>query len=143
MKRLKLIALDGEDLAIVSANCQDAILKVGDIRYFPAERKFAMAMNRFVWGNEAHEKKSPERRQSVLHFSRVLDVKSTGIDRNNADQILSLLAVTFEPGNAPSGTIDLVFSGRAAMRLDVECVEAQLADMAAAWQAQTRPDHGV
>jgi hypothetical protein len=142
MQRLKLIALDSDDLEIISANCQDAVLKSGDIRFFPAERKLALAMNRFVWGKEAHSK-MPERRQAVLHFSRVLSVKSTGVSRKDGDQVLSLLAVTFKPGKAPSGTIELIFSGNAAMRLEVECVEAQLADMAAAWQAKARPEHGV
>ena len=142
MERLKLIALDSEDLAVISANCQDAVLKAGDIRFFPADRKLALTMNRFVWGREAHSK-LPERRQAVLHFSRVLSVKSTGISRTDGDQVLSLLAVTFAPGKPPSGTIDLVFSGNAAMRLEVECIEAQLADMAAAWQAKSRPEHSV
>ncbi len=141
MKWLKLMALDSEDLAILSAHCQDAVLKVADIRYLPAEHKFALTLNRFVWGTEAHHQKTPERRQAVLHFSRVLGAKSTGINRRAGDQILSLLAITFEPAKAPSGTIELVFSGDAGVRLEVECIEAQLADMAAAWQARARPEH--
>jgi hypothetical protein len=143
MQRLKLIALDSEDLGVISAHCQDAVVKVGDIGYLPAEHKVVLTMNRFVWGSEAHQKGTPERRQAVLHFSRVLGVQTAGIDRRKGDQILSLLAMTFTPNQAPSGTVELVFSGNAGMRLTVECIEAQLADMAAAWQARARPDHGV
>ena len=97
-------------------------------------------MNRFVW--EASDKtRQFERRRSVLHFERVLKVSSTGFDIRRKDQVLSLLAIVFKPDDAPAGTLELVFSADAAIRLTVECVEAQLSDMAAAWETGSKPDH--
>ena len=46
---LKLLALDGEDLEVVSAHMQDAVFKVGDLQYWPSHKQFAIAANRFVW----------------------------------------------------------------------------------------------
>lgn len=74
MDRLKLIALDNEDLAIISAHCQDAVMKSGDLQYFVGEKRFSMAMNRFVW-EEASRKSDYQRRRSVLHFERVEHVR--------------------------------------------------------------------
>lgn len=143
MERLKLMALDAEDLAVVSAYCQDAVLKAGDIDYFPAENRLVMAMNRFAWERASQRGRSYERRRAALHFARVSRVRTLGFDPHDGDLVLSLLAITFTPGEAPAGTIELVFAGGAGMRLEVECIEVQLTDMAAAWQAGSKPDHRV
>ena len=140
MGQLKLIALDKEDLGILSTYCQDAVVKIGDLEYLPNEKRFVIVMNRFAW--DTRGKGQPlERRRSVLHFNRVESVKITGINRNQPDNVLSLLAVTFEPGEPPSGNLHLVFSGEATLRLQVECIEVQLSDMEAAWKAKSQPAH--
>lgn len=141
MDRLKLIAMDGEDLSVISAHCQDAVLKTGDIEYFPSERRLVVGMNRFVWETALGSKRIFERRRSILHFDRVTKVSALGIDRRRKDTVLSLLAVTFDAGEAPSGIVELVFAGGTGLRLEVECIEAQLADLAAAWQTSSRPEH--
>jgi hypothetical protein len=145
MNLLKLIALDSDDLAIISAHVQDAVTKVGDIGFKPAEKRFVLPMNRFVWEAETARFTKPhnERRNSVLDFSRVLSVKASGIDRNKKQDVLSLLAIQFEEGDKPAGHVDLLFSGGSAIRLEVECVEARLADLGGAWEAASRPDHKV
>lgn len=145
MDPLKLIALDEEDLAIISAHAQDAVAKVGELAFRPAEKRFVMPVNRFVWEIEAGRFRKPrnERRNSVLHFERVLTAKATGIDPVSKKDVLSLLAIRFEPGEVPSGTIELVFAADAAIRLEVEVIEARLADLGGAWQAASRPDHKV
>ncbi|WP_295808741.1 DUF2948 family protein [uncultured Nitratireductor sp.] len=148
MDFLKLVALDDVDLGILSAHLQDAVVKVGDLVFEPANRRFAAAFNRFVWENEAKRRflrRSPhERRRSVLHFDRVQSVRAAGIDRNRPDDILSLLAIDFVPAeDSPAGVIELIFSGNAALRLDVECIEARLTDLGAAWETPSRPRHDV
>ena len=76
---LKLCAFDEEDLAVLSAHTQDAVLKVGDMVYLPQERRFALAMNRFIWEKAADGKrKAYERRRSVLSFDRVRTVRRRG-----------------------------------------------------------------
>lgn len=145
MDLLKLIALDADDLAIVSAHVQDAVAKVGDIAFFPAQKRFVLPLHRFAWEIEAGRFRKPhnERRNSFLHFDRVLSVKATGIDREKAKDVLSLLAISFAPGEEPAGIIELVFAADAAIRLEVEVIEARLADLGGAWGASSRPDHKV
>lgn len=143
MDALKLVALDEQDLGIVSACVQDAVMKVGDLEFLPAAKRFVMPMNRFAW-----EKKSSffrrhnERRQSVLHFDRVLGAKLSGISRDKPDEVLSLLAISFVPLSEPAGIVELIFAGDGAIMLEVECIEARLADLGSAWEAASRPRHG-
>lgn len=142
MDALKLVALDREDLQIVSAHVQDAVMKVGDLRYAPREKRFVVAMNRYAWeGDGGLFRRKRERRKAVLHFDRVLAAKTHGIDPAQPDEVLSLLTVSFASGEAPAGVIELVFSGGGTIRLDVECIEARLADLGAAWQASSTPTH--
>jgi hypothetical protein len=143
MERLKLIAMDSDDLAVISAHCQDAVMKAGDLQFLPAEKRFLLAMNRFAWEKAVTIQDSFERRKAMLHFERVENVKHQGFDLKNREMVLSLLAITFSPGSSPAGTIELAFAGGATVRLGVECIEAKLSDMAAAWQAGSMPDHAV
>lgn len=140
----KLVALDQEDLAIISAHVQDAVLKVADIQWTPRERRFVIVMNRFVWEKAVNGRRTEkERRRSILHFDRVEAVRASQVRQDQPDTVLSLLAVTFEEGVTPSGGIILTFSGGAAIRLEVECIEAQLADVGAAWSTHARPKHNL
>ncbi|HRP79040.1 MAG TPA: DUF2948 family protein [Aquamicrobium sp.] len=143
MSQLKLVALDEQDLSVVSAHVQDAVAKVGDLSFQKGERRFVAVVNRFVWENRpGFLRRNDERRRSALHFEAVRAVSSTGIDRDRPDDVLSLLAIRFVPGaEAPAGTLELVFSGDAAIRLDVDYIEARLADLGAAWEAAARPRH--
>ena len=141
MSRLRLVALDEEDLKVVSGFCQDSVLTVGEMSFSPHDNRFVMEINRFDW-EEAHASAGNRiRRKSVLHFERVNSVKLSGIDRADPGLVLSLLAIQYEESSAPAGLIDLIFAGDGAIRLDVECIEAQLADMPAAWQAKSTPAH--
>lgn len=140
-KRLKLIAMDAEDLQVISAHCQDAVTKTGHLKYLAGENRFVLEMNRFVWENISHKRSIPERRRSVLHFDRVQKVSSSGIDLSAQETVLSLLAMKFEETDAPGGVLELIFSGESTIRLQVECIEAQLADMQAAWAASSKPRH--
>jgi hypothetical protein len=136
---LKLKALDAEDLGVISAHMQDALIRVGDLAYRRRAKQFALVASRYAWD----EAKQRQRRRTGLHFDRVLAVKSHGIGRGDADAVLSLLAIAFEPGAAPSGTIVLTFSAGAAIRLAVECIEAQIKDLGPAWTAKSEPAHPV
>jgi hypothetical protein len=142
MTDLKLMALDGEDLAVISAHMQDSVFKVGDMSWSPREQQFALAANRFVWEAADGKRRGFERRRAALVFKRVLAVRSVGIDRTKRDEVLSLLALRFEQkGEGPEGTIELALSGTASIVLDVECIEAQLADVGGAWETASRPRH--
>jgi hypothetical protein len=134
---LKLIALDADDLSVISAHLQDAVLKRGDIAYLPGEKRFALALRRFDWEGAAQGQK--RRRLSALHFERVTAARSTKIAAGDA--VLSLLAVTFTQSDDPTGQVTLHFSDGAAIQLDVECIEAQMKDLGPIWEAVATPAH--
>lgn len=149
MHDLKLIALDAEDLAVISAHLQDAVLRVADMAYLPRERRLAMVLNRFDWEAETSSagktgKRVRVRRRTGLRFERVEAAQLQGIDINDQKATLALLAILFEPEQAEesvAGHVTLTFSGGAAIRLFVECVEAELKDLGAAWATRHTPSH--
>lgn len=150
MTDLKLLALDTDDLSIISAHMQDAVFKTGDLAFAPRPGLFSLTVNRFVWekadgsapGLVKGADKSYERHRAVLGFKRVSAVRSIGFDRSGADEVLSLLAIRFvAKGEGPDGVIELVLSGSGMIALEVECIEAQLADTGGAWGTGSRPDH--
>lgn len=136
---LRLAALDTEDLAVISAQMQDAVLLVGDMTYEPKRRQFALVANRYAWDDENQK----QRRRTGLHFDRVTGVKTINIARHEKDEVLSLLSVTFAETDAPSGEVLLSFSGGATVRLMVECLECQMSDLGPAWSAASTPQHEV
>jgi len=141
---LRLVALDAEDLAILSAHVQDAVLRVQDINWFPRNGHFVLGLNRFVWEKAAPgswRKREFERRRAALHLARVRKVQSTGIDRKAANAVIALLAIHFEPTDAPSGDVILVFAGDATIRLSVEVLEVKLTDLGPAWSTPLAPRH--
>jgi hypothetical protein len=81
------------------------------------------------------------RRLAALHFDRVLVVRSAKLDQNDTSKVLNLLAITFEVGEEPAGDVTLHFSEGAAIRLSVECVEAQMKDLGPVWEAVATPGH--
>ncbi len=141
--RLKLLALDEEDLAVISAHVQDAVLKVADLVNLPREGRFALGINRFIWEKADSRRENFERRRAALTFDRVLSVKTSRIRRDRPEAVLELLAVSFEPTDTPAGHVILVFAGGGAVRLEVECIEARLADLGAAWATRKKPSHDL
>ena len=134
---LRLTAKDSEDLKVISAHMQDALVRLADIRYLAKSRQFAFVANRFAW--ELQPKS--ERRRSGLHFEHVLNVKQHGIMAQAKDAVLSLLAITFEPGPEPSGIVVLAFSANCTIRLNVEYLDLQLKDLGGAWSTHLTPHH--
>lgn len=146
MTQLKLAALDEEDLEVLSAHLQDAVLRVADLAYLPRDKRFALVADRFAWERIMREQPEGtdaafERRRTGLHFERVLKCSSRGIDRSARDCILELLAIRFTPASAPAGTIDLLFAGGKDIRLEVECIEAAARDLGPAWTTHCCPKH--
>lgn len=142
MEELKLIALDADDLRVLSCHLQDAVIRVGDMAYLRQDMRFAAIANRFDWEAAAKDDGADyQRRRTGLRFERVKSARVQGFDLQHKETVLALLAVTFEPAEEPSGAVTLHFAGDAAVRLEVECIEAELRDLGAAWRARTRPVH--
>lgn len=150
MEELKLVALDKDDIEVVSAHVQDALVKVADIFWQPRQRRFVMALSRFDWmsavdagGANSANADTPDYRRcrTALRFERVQACKCRGLDQTNKDATLNLLAVEFSESDTPAGTVILTFSGGGVIRLDVECLEAELADLGEVYAAATCPNH--
>jgi hypothetical protein len=128
---LKLIALDADDLAVISAHVQDARVQVSDIVWRQGEKRLVVGMSRLDWDQTLAGGATPRRLISALRFDRVLSCKSRNIDLGTPETLLELLGIEFHAGDTPSGSVLLMFMHGGALRLDVECLECELADLGA------------
>lgn len=152
MDPLKFVVLDEEDLEVVSTHLQDAVLKASDVLWRPADKRLVVALNRFDWEGAQNGDTEYHRRRTALRFERVLsckcrDIRQTGRQAGDQqageDAVLNLLAVDFAETDAPGGVVTLTFSGGGALRLEVECLEAELADLGPSWPTAARPVHSL
>jgi hypothetical protein len=141
MEPVKFIALDRDDLEVVSAHLQDALVKVADVVWRPQERRVVVGLNRFDWLAADGTRPELRRCRSVLRFERVTGCKCRNVDPAGKEAMLNLLAVEFSQDDAPAGVVTLIFSGGGMLRLEVECLEAELADLGPAWPTKSRPTH--
>jgi len=137
---LRLRAEDAEDLAVISAVVQDALVSVKDLTYDRAERRFTLVANRFRWEGRREDANGAtfERTLCAVSFAAVERASYRGFRRRDDERILSLLAIRM--GDKP-GTIDLEFSGDATLRLGVSAIRAYATDMGEAWPTAWQPDH--
>ena len=142
MSGLKLLAQDEEDLKIISAHLQDAVMRVGDMVYLPRRHRFVVVMSQFCW-EDCAEHQAGARVQTGLHFDSVLKVQSRNLRREDADALSGLLAVNFTPDARGGGTVDLVLYGGGLIRLTVECIDACLKDLTEPRPAVARPEHNL
>jgi hypothetical protein len=126
---LKLIALDADDLSVISAHVQDAHVQAADIIWRQDEKRLVIGMNRLDWEQTLAGETSPRRLIAALRFDRVLACKSRDIDLESPEQALDLVGIEFHPGEPPGGSALLLFDHGGALRLDVECLECQLTDL--------------
>jgi hypothetical protein len=145
MARLKLAAGDAEDLEVLSARLQDAVFKLKDVSWQPKQRRFVAVVNRLQW-----EEGGKTRVRAGLHFDGVLKVQSSKVKLGAEEAVVSILALRFTAHGAkeneeadPGGVMEIVLAGGGAIRLTVECIEGELADMTAPWAARATPDHGA
>ena len=138
---LRLLAQDAEDLKVISAALQDAVGKVGDIRFDPADHTLTMALNRFRW--EAEGAHTHERVRAALQIGSVLSVQARRLKREPKDAVVELLAIEFHPGDPPGGEVRLTFAGDGEIRAEVECLDAAFADLSAPWPARHAPKHDI
>ena len=141
-KPLRLMAGDAEDLKVLSAVLQDAVAKLGDFAFLPAERRFAFVANRFVWENAVDRRTGPFTRvRAGTHFDDVKSAKFQNLKTDAKDAVVELLAVRFEPGEDGAGEIVLDFAGGGGVRLAVESVNAYLSDISDPWRTRAKPKH--
>lgn len=132
---LNIGALDAEDLQVLSALSQDAVFPASEMKWDRRAGRFALLLNRLRWEDRGRSRHAPERVQSVLFFDCVTAVSSQGVPKGDADTVLSLLSVEFQPTEAPSGHVILTLAGDGAIRLSVEALEATLRDVTRPYRA--------
>ncbi len=138
-KPLRLLAQDADDLSVLSAALQDAVAKIGDIRWDAQGRTLTIACNRFRW--ETGGKKG-ERVRSALQFGDVAGVQARNLRRDAKGAVVSLMSIAFEPAEeAPAGVVTLTFSGGGDMRVSVDCLDVALADVSDPWTTPRTPGH--
>ena len=152
---LKIIARDAEDLEVVSACLQDALIPLNEMRYLPQERRFIMVANRFRWERAAmpSQEAAPgkdaafesdddfgnlQRTNAGICIDRVLSVRSRNIDRGKPDDFLSVLSVELD-GNK----LLFLFAGGGVIQVEVEGLSLYLSDLGKAWPTQWQPDHAA
>ena len=128
--QLKLIALDADDLAVISAHVQEARVQTSDIVWRQGEKRLVVGMRRLDWEQTRSGETRPRRLIAALRFDRVLSCKSRNIDLEAGETALDLLGIEFHSGEAPGGHAVLMFAQGGVLRLDVECLECELTDLA-------------
>jgi len=131
---LRLLAEDAEDLHIISAALQDAILRPVDIVWEPGSRRVTLKLSRFCW------ECGGTRVMAAMQFGDVIAVKSRRLPRL-PESALELLAMEVAPDEAPGGRVILMFAGGGDLRIDVECLDAVLTDLSERWPARLAPSH--
>lgn len=142
---LRLKAEDTDDLQVISAFVQDAVLPGSEMTWKASQRRFGMLLNRFRWEDKdraAQRGRPLERVQSVLAIDDVLKVQTAGISRDE-DTVLSVLAMTFSPADDGMGRVEITLAGDGAIGLDVECLNVTLQDVTRPYLAPSRkvPTH--
>ncbi len=136
---LKLRAVDEEDLSVISAILQDALVPVGEMAWIPEDRRFVLVANRFKWEPGTNVPSAEfQRTLTGLRVDGVTAVKRRGFGRGDPSQILALLAIRRE-----EGAILLDFAGGGSVRLETAEVLCHLDDLGEPWPTQWRPSHPV
>ena len=140
---LNLGALDADDLKVISSLVQDAVFPASEMRWHQKGARFALLLNRVRWEDTGKNRHAAERVQSVLMFNNVQRVSSQGVNKGDADTILSLLQIEFAETDTPSGDVILTLAGDGAIRLSVEALEVTLKDVTRPYTAPSRklPEH--
>jgi hypothetical protein len=128
-EQLRLVALDAEDLSVISAHVQDARIQAADIVWRQDEKRLVVGLNRLDWEQTLSGGTAPRRLLAALRFDRVLACKSRNIDLEQPKAVLELVGIEFHPAEPPGGSALLLFGHGGALRLDVECLECELTDL--------------
>lgn len=142
---LNLVAMDDEDLQILSSLVQDAVFPITEMRWISSERQLAILLNRFRWEDTTRDIHGAERVRALLVIENVMGVASQGIDRDERDAILQVLSATFEPGQDADGDVSLILAGDGIIRARVEALEIRLRDVTRPYRAPSgkAPDHNL
>ena len=135
LNKMKLNAIDTEELKIIATVLQDGLIEVSDVKYLPSIRTFIVMITRFMW-EEKIVNKTNNRTKAVLVFEDVLAVHSRNIDQMNKTKVLELLTFNFYNNKSKNIEIELLFNNDATIKLETEVVQAKLEDQGDSWAVE-------
>ncbi|MAK60780.1 MAG: hypothetical protein CMK09_07365 [Ponticaulis sp.] len=139
---LRLLAVDHDDLNVISAACQDAVCKPADLSYDGRKRRFTIELNRFRWEVDKADRKTLQRVRSALSFEDVTGVKVRGLPSKQEDLVLSVLSLDWKPDeDPPGGEVRVVFAGDGELVIAADCLDVTLIDVSQPWSTKHRPAH--
>ena len=116
MEPVKFVALDRDDLEVVSTHLQDALVKVADVMWRPQEKRVVVSLSRFDWLSAEADRPELRRCASALRFERVTSCKCRSVNPHGKNAVLNLLAVEFTQTDPPAGAVSLIFSATASVK---------------------------
>ena len=141
-KNLKLIARTVDDLRVVSAHLQDAIVNVNDIANLKKNRIFLLQLNRFMWEDvEKGVFRKNKRIRTILKFENVIKVNSKNINQANKDKFLDFLTIETNIMTDNNYEMKILFAGNSVVKVISEVIEVSLDDQGDAWDTQNMPEH--
>ena len=144
INRLKLLGNNVEDLKIISAHCQDSIVKIKDIVYLKENKIFIVMLSRFMWEDlEKGVFRKFKRIKCVLKFNFVNSVLSKNINQNQKNRNLELLAIKSSYNQNNLYDTSLIFSGNNAILLKSEEIDVMLDDQEYFWEVKRSPKHRI
>ena len=135
LNKMKLNAIDTEELKIIATVLQDGLIEVSDVKYLPSIRTFIVMITRFMW-EEKIVNKTNNRTKAILVFENVLAVHSRNIDQMNKTKVLELLTFNFYYNKSKNIEIELLFNNDATIKLETEVVQAKLEDQGESWTVE-------
>ena len=143
MSGLKLSALDADDLDVISAAVQDALVAVRDCAYFKDEKRFVLLLNRFRWEADPTVEAAHSRTHSALVFNEVTAVRHHDIPLGEPDRMLELLALVLDYRGDGERSVTLRFAAGRAIRLEIARLACHLGDVGEPWATPWKPAHPV
>ena len=141
--KLKLSALDADDLGVISAAVQDALVAVRDCAYFKDEKRFVLLLNRFRWEADPTVEAAYSRTHSALVFNEVTAVRHHNIPLDEPDRMLELLALVLDYKGENDRSVTLRFAAGRAIRLEIARLACHLGDVGEPWATPWKPAHPV
>ena len=142
VKNLKLLATSDEDLRVIAAHLQDAIVSVQDIANLKKNRIFLIQLNRFMWEDvEKGVFRKNKRIRTVLKFDNIISVLSKNIDMKDDKSFLDFLTIESNLLPDKSYEIKLIFSGDSVIKINAEVIDVTLDDQGSSWESKTQPKH--
>lgn len=141
VSKLRLRAFDADDLQVISAAMQDALVAIKDIGWFADEKRLVLVANRFRWEVPADADGAWSRTHSALVFHELGAVRHVDMPLGEPDRILELLSVGAEAVEPEKTTVLLRFAAYRTIRLEAPKLLCHLEDLGEPWPTRWRPEH--